>query len=234
VSFHPPRRRTRVPPSLILLSLVAAACACTAWTVARRRRAPTSSEATLADGSLVARDSDSLAGWTAETFALPPEFAPDLPRGRESLLFAPGWSDSRAAGFWSYAFVMWIDEPAPSPARVEDLLQDYYDGLMSSFAAAKGKDAPRSHARIDRVRSATSFVELRMRLVDSSATSEPVDLLVVVDLIADTGARTILQIQVSPQPKEHATWRSLQEAIARIMSSDAALRRGDASEGPGG
>ena len=193
------------------------------------RRVPASSDARLADSSPVAREpaTDPLEGWTAETFALPPEFAPELPTGRESLRFAPGWGDRRAEDFWSYAFVMWIDEPAPSAARIKALLQSYYDGLMSSLATGKNKDVRPSPARLDVVRSATNSFELRMRLVDAFATFEPIDLRVVVDSIADTEARTVLQIQVSPQPKEHAIWRSLQEASASIVSRDAALRRRD-------
>jgi ligand-binding sensor domain-containing protein len=81
----------------------------------------------------------SLEGWATEAFDLPPDFAPELPTGTESLLFAPGWRDPSTENFWSYAFVMSIDELAPDAARVKELLSSYYDGLMSVFASNKGQ-----------------------------------------------------------------------------------------------
>lgn len=56
------------------------------------------------------------------------------------MLFAPGWRDPNGEGFWSYAFVMWINEPAPDAARLDDFLEKYYNGLMTAVAADKGKD----------------------------------------------------------------------------------------------
>lgn len=164
----------------------------------------------------------SLAGWQAETFALPPGFAPELPTGTESLRFSPGWRNPNAEDFWSYAFVMWINEPMPDAARIDDLLEKYYNGLMTSFAAGKEMDISGTPARVDVVRSGAHRYEARMHLVDAFATFEPIDLSVLVDTVAEADARTILHIQVSPQPKEHAIWRSLNEAIASIRSHDAA------------
>jgi hypothetical protein len=166
-------------------------------------------------------DAVSLEGWKAETFALPPGFAPELPTGTESLRFAPGWRDPSAEGFWSYAFVMWINEPAPTAVRVDDLLEKYYNGLMTSFAAGKGRDISRTPARADVVRTGPSRYEARMHLIDAFATFEPIDVRVLVDTVADTDARTIWRIRVSPKPKEHKIWRSLEAATANILSRDA-------------
>jgi hypothetical protein len=158
------------------------------------------------DGAAVAHQPHavSLDGWPAETFALPPDFAPELPTGTESLRFAPGWRDPGAEDFWSYAFVMWINEPAPGAARIDDLLEKYYNGLMASFAAGSGKDISGAPARVDVVRTEPNRYEARMHVIDAFATFEPIDLHVVVDTIAETDASSILRIQVSPQPKEHA------------------------------
>lgn len=165
-------------------------------------------------------DAVSLEGWQAETFALPPGFAPELPTGTESLRFAPGWRDPAAEGFWSYAFVMWIDEPAPGAARIDDLLEKYYNGLMASFAAGKNKDISSTPARVEVVRTAPNRYEARMHLIDAFATFEPIDLRILVDTAAETDARATLRIRVSPQPKEDAIWRSLEAAIASILSPD--------------
>jgi hypothetical protein len=200
------------------LGVIAGLSAC-----ATRNAAPVPTPALERGNGAVGRhpDATSVEDWQAETFALPPGFAPELPTGTESLRFAPGWRDPNAEGYWSYAFVMWINEPLPDAARIDDLLERYYNGLMTSFAAGKGKDISSTPARIDVLRGPSRH-EARMRLIDAFATFEPIDLRVLVDTVAQTDARTIVSIQVSPQPKEHAIWRSLESAIADILSRDAA------------
>lgn len=179
----------------------------------------------VVEGSPVKNESDpvSLDGWKAETFTLPPGFAPELPTGHESLRFAPGWREPKAEDFWSYAFVMWINEPAPDKARIKTLLEKYYNGLLASFAAGKNKDISKTPARVEVVSTAPNYFELKMHVIDAFATFEPIELRVVVSSHAETDKRTVLRFQVSPQPKEHAIWRSLEVAIASIVSQDAAL-----------
>lgn len=163
----------------------------------------------------------SLEGWPAETFALPPDFAPSLPSGTESLRFAPGWRDPSAEDFWSYAFVMWIDAPAPDAAGIDHLIETYYNGLLNSFAAGAEKDIRATPVRVDVALIAPSRYEARMHAIDAFATFKPIDLRVLVDAVAQTDARTRLHIRVSPRPKEHEIWRSLQEAIASILADKA-------------
>jgi hypothetical protein len=176
-------------------------------------------------------DAISLEGWPAETFGLPPDFAPGLPSGVESLRFAPGWRTPGAEDFWSYAFVMWINEPEPDAARIDELLEMYYNGLMTSFAAAAGHDISSTPVRVDVVPTAPNRYEARMHLIDAFATFKPMDLRVVVETAAEpspeTDARSIVRIQLSPQPPDHAIWRSLQAAIASIPSPDAPARPDD-------
>ncbi len=160
----------------------------------------------------------SLEAWQAETFPLPPAFAPELPGGTESLRFAPGWRDPNSENFWSYAFVMWINEPAPDAARIDELLEKYYHGLMASFAA--GKDISATPTRVEVTRTAPNHFEARMHLIDAFATFKPIDICILVDTAAQTVARSTLRIRVSPQPKEHAIWRSLDAAITTILSNN--------------
>ncbi len=197
--------------ALLALSVIAWLPAC-----ASRDGAPESSQS----------DAVSLEGWQAETFPLPPGFAPGLPTGVESLRFAPGWRDPGAEGFWSYAFVMWIDEPAPDGARIRKLLEAYYNGLMAAFAGDKAKVISAAPARVSVAPAGPNRYEARMRLIDAFATFEPIELRVLIGTIAQPGARTALTIQVSPQPKEHAIWRSLSGAISDIL----AYEPGDATK----
>ncbi|HEX2838296.1 MAG TPA: hypothetical protein VHN77_09245 [Phycisphaerales bacterium] len=160
----------------------------------------------------------SLAGWQSETFPLPPSFAPGLPTGTESLRFAPGWRDPKSENFWSYAFVLWIDEPAPDAARTDQLLEQYYDGLMAAFAEGK----PLTPAHVEVTRTAPHIFHARMHLTDAFATFKPIDLRLVIESRQEAPSRSTLRIQISPQPSTHPIWPSLDAAIASILAQDVA------------
>lgn len=227
-------RTARIPRTarITLIAFIAALSADTVQGVASAAEpAPKPAGAGGASGAAVAPQPDavSIAGWQKETFPLPPGFAPELPAGSESLRFSPGWRDPKAEGFWSYAFVMWIDEPAPDAARLKDVLEKYYNGLLAMFAADKGKDISATPARVD----VTGVVgapggaagggryEAKMRVIDAFATFEPIDLRLLIETVAAGDARSTVRIRVSPQPKEHAIWPSLQAAVADILAHDA-------------
>lgn len=159
----------------------------------------------------------SLEGWPSETFTLPPGFAPDLPAGTESLRFAPGWRDPSSENFWSYAFIMWIDEAAPDAARVDELLNSYYDGIMLTFAKNAGKDIGSDPAQVDVVRTAPGHFEAKMHVIDAFATFEAIDVRVLIDTVAGTDGHSAVSIRLSLQPAEHVIWRSLEAAIASIQ-----------------
>lgn len=72
--------------------------------------------------------------WTKEVFPIPISFAPAISyKGHEEVRFAPGWGDSTKNDYWSYAFLWCLDnDPAVSDSVVENNLQFYYNGLVSS------------------------------------------------------------------------------------------------------
>lgn len=160
----------------------------------------------------------SLEGWPAETFALPPGFAPELPTGSESLRFAPGWRDPASQDFWSYAFVMWIDEPRPDAQRLDHLLETYYLGLMSAFAAGTDHDVTSTPPQVDLVFTAPNVYEARMHLIDAFATFTPIDLRLLIAVSPASDTRSVVSIQVSPQPPLHTIWQSLRAAISEILA----------------
>lgn len=83
------------------------------------------------------------AGWRSETIPFPLEFAPALAhRGVEELRFAPGMFDPAAPGYWSYAFVWWLEDQAPQDAAsLAAELTDYFRGLLTSVAADRAEAA---------------------------------------------------------------------------------------------
>lgn len=159
---------------------------------------------------------DLLKGWTSETFALPPSFAPELPKGSESLRFAPGWRKPGDPGFWSYAFVLTLEEAAPDKGRLDNLLEMYYNGILKSFAKDAGKDI--SPVRIKVTSVAKGKFEGKMHATDAFATFKPVEVRLVIQSVSLGKKCSSVRVQLSPQPKGHAIWKSLSAAIDAILA----------------
>ncbi len=79
------------------------------------------------------------ANWRSERIPFPLEFAPELKYiGHEDLRFAPGMFDAKAATYFSYVFLWWIDDRAAlSASALEADLAHYFRGLMSSVSKSK-------------------------------------------------------------------------------------------------
>jgi hypothetical protein len=77
-------------------------------------------------------------GWRSETIPFPLDFAENLPlTGLEELRFAPGMFKPEQPGYWSYAFVWWLEgKPALTAIELQDHLYNYFVGLTT----AVGKD----------------------------------------------------------------------------------------------
>jgi hypothetical protein len=164
-----------------------------------------------------------LDGWSKETFPLPPDFAPKLPKGTESLRFPPGWRKPGDEGFWSYAFVMWIEESTPTKRRIEGLLETYYNGLLTMFAQAKKKDISSFPVRITVTRKGRGKYEAHMLAMDAFATFKPIKVRLDIESAALGRNRSTLQIKLSPQPRNHPIWKSLEVATADILARNQSL-----------
>lgn len=156
---------------------------------------------------------DELSQWGSETIPLPPGFAPELPSGMETLRFAPNWRDAETANFWSYAFAMRIDESMPDAARLDEILELYYDGLMA--AVADGNLGP-DPADAEVTQGAPNEYEARIQFPDAFGDLRPIDLRMVIDVVPSGEESTTLYIQASPQPKTHEIWRRLQAVVGSI------------------
>jgi hypothetical protein len=77
--------------------------------------------------------------WRYERIALPPEFAPTLPRGVEHLYFAPGMFEPASPGYWTYVFLLELEAPLADTEAVEALLTVYYQGLVTAVARSTKK-----------------------------------------------------------------------------------------------
>ena len=101
-------------------------------TESRRASAPSA-------GFSPARDWPRPARWKKETIPFPLEFAPAIAhRGTEELRFAPGMFKPAVPGYWSYAFVWWVeDRELQSWESLQGELNAYFQGLITSVAAGK-------------------------------------------------------------------------------------------------
>jgi hypothetical protein len=153
-------------------------------------------------------------GWRAEHFALPTDFAPTLPRrGFEELRFAPGFSDAGAPGFWSYAFVWWLDDDRPfDAATLSADLVTYFDGL----AAAVDRDSHKLPATREPAH-ATLAPDLSgdLRVWDAFTSGAQITLHARITP-RQCGSRHAVVFEVSPADPSAPIWRDL-DALSKAV-----------------
>ena len=162
-------------------------------------------------------------GWQHETIPFPLEFAPDLPyQGVEELRFAPGMFKPDQDGYWSYAFVWWLEgRPALDATKLNADLKSYFAGLCTSVAKDKGQtiDSSKFSAAMRVVNSSprklghkvASFTGI-VESYDPFATGKPI-VLNVEAWVWDcdrSGKRAVL-VLASPSPQSAAIWTSLRK-----------------------
>jgi hypothetical protein len=74
--------------------------------------------------------------WQFERFSLPPEFAPNIPyKGVEELRFSPGMFVKDSSNYFTYAFVVELDNiNSISQDDIKNYLLDYFKGLCGNTA----------------------------------------------------------------------------------------------------
>jgi hypothetical protein len=161
-------------------------------------------------------------GWKHETFALPPDFAPEFPyRGTEELRFMPGWSSPTAPDFWSYAFVWLLDERPPFDAEsLAAALTTYFHGLSSAVGGDKYPfDPSRYRADLAAVPgSAPPRIAGRVFTYDGFQTGQPLVLNVEAELRScpETG-RFAVVVALSPKDATDNVWKDLRAESATLV-----------------
>jgi hypothetical protein len=146
--------------------------------------------------------------WKHETIPFPLDFAPELPyRGTEELRFAPGFFDPNAPGYWSYAFVWFVDSgPAFDTASVSSALKQYFVGLTRAVAKESKKpfepDLSKIGVHLDAQMNGT------LTTVDAFTTHAPV-LLTIKTTKGECGDHRYLLVAASPKPAGDPMWESL-------------------------
>ena len=158
------------------------------------------------------------AGWTEETFPLPPSFADRVPlRGTELIRFMPGWARPDAADFWSYAFVWWLEEaPLFDSSTISAILTDYFRGLSAAVGGSKYQlDSTRFRTVLAPPSGAAERLTGQVFSYDAFKTGKPLTLNVDIERRRCPASRRIaIVLALSPKPAGDPVWTHLRAATA--------------------
>jgi hypothetical protein len=152
--------------------------------------------------------------WKTETIPFPLDFAPTIPhKGVEELRFAPGFFKVAAPGYFSYAFVWWIEAQQPLAAQtLAAELKQYYQGLCRAVGGKKYKfDEARYHVELMPAKdTATGWDALtgQASLYDAFGNGQPLSLHLRAYQRNCQGHRAVL-VLASPQPESAPIWTEL-------------------------
>ncbi len=155
-----------------------------------------------------------LSTWTGEDIDLPPGFAPDMPAGRETLLFAPGWRKPGGDDHWSYVLLMEVEESGDDAAKLEDLFEQYFDGLIGAVSDGKPFEVPDDPADVTVREEGQGRYSGVVKTYDAFGTGDELTLHLLVDVEPSSDTTTVLRVLASPRsPDATEVWSSMQQAI---------------------
>jgi len=154
--------------------------------------------------------------WQFERFALPPEFAANIPyKGVEELRFSPGMFVKDSAGYFTYAFVAELDNiNSISQDNIKDYLFEYFKGLCSSTAKQRklSIDTSKIAVSIDKNASAgkDAHYNATLDIFGVFADGAPVRLDMEIKVMNDKAASKIYLVFIgSPLNKSDEVWATL-------------------------
>lgn len=165
-------------------------------------------------------------GWTTEEFPLPPDFAPGFTyKGIEDIRFHKGWGDSASVGYWSYAYLWWLEGAVAINA--EDLKRNfeaYYNGLVGRNIESRKIPAAKvvpTVATIKKVKAVGNDKETfsgTITMLDYMAQRKMVLHCIVHVKATRVTDKTAVLVAVSPQPVGHALWAAFDELSTRLVT----------------
>ncbi len=151
--------------------------------------------------------------WRYEKIDLPLDFAPSIKykNGFEELRFAPGMFDTKAEKYFSYAFVIAINDNVTLPKRkAKQLLYKYYRGLCYAVANSKKMAIDTSKIKIDLKRQKKANYTGTVVYFDTFNSGEELLLNIDLDVVKNKKTNTSYIIGlVSPKSKKEAVWSEL-------------------------
>lgn len=164
---------------------------------------------------------DTPKGWGGETITLPPGFARNMSlKGIEEIRFAPGMFKADQEDFFSYALVFWLPESKPLDQKTmhAELLK-YYQGLAAAVGKGKNLKIDTKAFKLDLkpVEKKKGEYTATLQWVEPFATGKAQTLRFELKAADVPGMKaSYLSMAVSPQPADHAIWKSLRKALASV------------------
>jgi hypothetical protein len=156
------------------------------------------------------------ANWQFERFALPPEFAPNIPyKGVEELRFSPGMFVKDSSNYFTYAFVVELDNiNSISQDDIKNYLLDYFKGLCGNTAKQRNLsiDTSKITVSVDKDESTAKDVHLNATLgiFGVFADGAPVRLNMEIKVMNDkANSKIYLVFIASPLNKTDKVWVTL-------------------------
>jgi hypothetical protein len=161
------------------------------------------------------------ADWRFERMPTPPGFAPNIKlTGFEEARFAPGMFDTSSPNSFTYVLVISADgAPDLDSAALKDFLEKYYRGLSVGLGRQKGlsPDPAQMIAEVAPVQGDKMRCTAKVTFFDTFTDGRKISLNVAARVVALPAAKkTGLILLISPQPKDHAVWRTLREIDGKI------------------
>jgi len=158
--------------------------------------------------------------WRYEKVKLPFGFAPQMTyTGVDELRFAPGMFNRASDTYFTYAYVMTLDnEPHLLKQDIEKLLYEYYRGLCGVVAKSKNIDVNLSKITIDLnpLKNNTSYSG-QVVYFDTFNNGEQVILHTELEVITNTNQNKSYIIGlVSPAAKDSKIWKILKDIKSQI------------------
>ncbi|WP_299889698.1 hypothetical protein [uncultured Lacinutrix sp.] len=155
--------------------------------------------------------------WRYEKVNLPLDFAPKMKhKGFEELRFAPGMFDTSAEKYFTYVFVIAIDDETNfSKRKTKKLLYQYYRGLCAIVAKSSKQDVDVSKIKIclkktkQPIKSKKTYLG-EIQYFDTFNKGEAILLNIELETITDKLAnKTYIIGLVSPTKKDSDVWKEL-------------------------
>lgn len=169
-------------------------------------------------------------GWRGETITLPPGFARDMSlKGIEEIRFAPGMFKAGREDFFSYALVFWLPENKPLDQKTmhAELLK-YYQGLAAAVGEGKNLkiDTKAFKLNLKPVEKKKGEYTATLQWVEPFVTGKAQTLRFELKAADVPGMKaSYLSMAVSPQPADHAIWKSLRKALASVKYKKTAAKK---------
>lgn len=165
-------------------------------------------------------------GWTTETIALPPGFAPGMKwKGTEEIRFAPGMFKADSDSFFSYTLLFWLPSDQKVDAKaIERELLVYYQGLCQAVSKGKNQQVDVSgftvllkdlaNAKNGKRPSGEPVVAYtgELKWIEPFATGKPQTLHLDAQVwFCAKHKHHCIFLCVSPQPKSASVWKAMAE-----------------------